>query len=86
MRCSAIADSLAGRFHEQLQELLGYLENRGPSTGPFRQEGSIHFESPEPWLLGSSAQSGIWAAELGLPYVFADSINPEWRTYRRVLP
>ncbi len=63
-------------FHEQLQELLAYLENRGPSTGPFRQTASIHFESPEPWLLGSSAQSGIWAAELGLPYVFADFINP----------
>jgi luciferase family oxidoreductase group 1 len=63
-------------FHEQLQELLAYLENRGPSTGPFRQLGTLHFESPEPWLLGSSAQSGIWAAELGLPYVFADFINP----------
>ena len=63
-------------FHEQLVELLGYLENRGPSTGPFRQTAAIHFESPEPWLLGSSEQSGIWAAELGLPYVFADFINP----------
>jgi len=63
-------------FHEQLRELLGYLENRGPAAGPFRQLGSLHFDSPEPWLLGSSAQSGIWAAELGLPYVFADFINP----------
>jgi luciferase family oxidoreductase group 1 len=63
-------------FHEQLQELLGYLENRGPAAGPFRQTSSIHFESPESWLLGSSAQSGTWAAELGLPYVFADFINP----------
>jgi luciferase family oxidoreductase group 1 len=63
-------------FHEQLQELLGYLENRGPASGPFRQLASLHFDSPEPWLLGSSAQSGIWAAELGLPYVFADFINP----------
>jgi luciferase family oxidoreductase group 1 len=63
-------------FREQLEELLGYLENRAPSSGPFRQAASIHFESPEPWLLGSSAQSGIWAAELGLPYVFADFINP----------
>jgi luciferase family oxidoreductase group 1 len=63
-------------FHEQLQELLSYLDNRGPSTGPFRQTAAIHFDSPEPWLLGSSAQSGIWAAELGLPYVFADFINP----------
>jgi luciferase family oxidoreductase group 1 len=63
-------------FYEQLLELLGYLENRGPSAGPFRQLASLHFESPEPWLLGSSEQSGIWAAELGLPYVFADFINP----------
>jgi luciferase family oxidoreductase group 1 len=63
-------------FQEQLEELLGYLENRGPSAGPFRQTAAMHFESPEPWLLGSSAQSAIWAAELGLPYVFADFINP----------
>jgi luciferase family oxidoreductase group 1 len=32
--------------------------------------------APEPYLLGSSPQSAIWAAELGLPYVFADFINP----------
>ena len=63
-------------FLEQLEELLGYLENRGPATGPFRQLSTLHFESPEPWLLGSSAQSAIWAAEMGLPYVFADFINP----------
>jgi len=34
-------------------------------------------ERPEPWLLGSSPQSGVWAAELGLPYAFADFINPK---------
>jgi luciferase family oxidoreductase group 1 len=28
------------------------------------------------WLLGSSPQSGIWAAEAGLPYAFADFISP----------
>jgi alkanesulfonate monooxygenase SsuD/methylene tetrahydromethanopterin reductase-like flavin-dependent oxidoreductase (luciferase family) len=28
------------------------------------------------WLLGSSQDSAIWAAELGLPYAFADFINP----------
>ena len=33
-------------------------------------------ECPEIWLLGSSPQSGIWAAELGLPYMFADFISP----------
>lgn len=49
-------------FPEQLEELLALLA--GDPGGP------------EPWLLGSSAQSGVWAAELGLPYVFADFINP----------
>jgi Coenzyme F420-dependent N5,N10-methylene tetrahydromethanopterin reductase and related flavin-dependent oxidoreductases len=34
-------------------------------------------ERPEVWLLGSSPQSAIWAAELGLPYSFADFINPK---------
>jgi luciferase family oxidoreductase group 1 len=29
-----------------------------------------------PWLLGSSEQSAIWAGQLGLPYAFADFINP----------
>lgn len=48
-------------FPEQLNELLGYFED------------SIE---PEIWLLGSSPQSAIWAAELGLPYCFADFINP----------
>ena len=33
-------------------------------------------ERPDVWLLGSSPQSGIWAAEFGLPYAFADFINP----------
>src|SRR3954452_19799539 len=33
-------------------------------------------ERPDVWLLGSSPQSAIWAAELGLPYAFADFINP----------
>lgn len=48
-------------FPEQLDELLGYF---GDSI------------EPEIWLLGSSPQSAIWAAELGLPYCFADFINP----------
>jgi luciferase family oxidoreductase group 1 len=34
-------------------------------------------ERPQPWLLGSSPQSAVWAAELGLPYAFADFINPD---------
>ncbi len=47
-------------FPDQLDELLGYVK-----------ESSI-----QPALLGSSQDSSIWAAERGLPYVFADFINP----------
>ena len=36
---------------------------------------------PEVWLLGSSPQSAVWAAEAGLPYAFADFINPEGAGY-----
>ena len=53
-------------FREQLAELLNYLGNRT----------QFRFESPELWLLGSSQDSAVWAAELGLPYAFADFINP----------
>jgi len=51
-------------FREQLDELL-VLSNR-PG-----------YEHPELWLLGSSQDSAVWAAELGLPYAFADFINPQ---------
>jgi luciferase family oxidoreductase group 1 len=54
-------------FREQMDELLGYF-----SKG-LRE---LRFQSPEVSLLGSSAQSAVWAAELGLPYVFADFIHP----------
>jgi luciferase family oxidoreductase group 1 len=67
-------------FPQQLAELLGYLDDRLPADHPFARlaktlPGSP--ERPEPWLLGSSQQSALWAAELGLPYAFADFINPK---------
>ena len=52
-------------FPDQLNELLTRL-----SDG----------DGPEPWLLGSSPQSSVWAAQLGLPYVFADFINADGAT------
>jgi luciferase family oxidoreductase group 1 len=67
-------------FPEQLSELLAHLEDGFPAEHPFaRLPASLpgRPEGPEPWLLGSSPQSGIWAAQLGLPYAFADFINPE---------
>jgi luciferase family oxidoreductase group 1 len=67
-------------FIEQLMELLGLLEDRLPPNHPFARHARTLPglpERPEPWLLGSSPQSALWAAELGLPYSFADFINPE---------
>lgn len=32
---------------------------------------------PELWLLGSSTDSALWSAQLGLGYAFADFINPD---------
>ena len=66
-------------FPHQLAELLGYFEGSLPSDHPFaRLAGSLPGRPhvPEPWMLGSSPQSGIWAAQLGLPYAFADFITP----------
>ena len=66
-------------FHEQLIELLGYFSSHssGPIPGSIPAPRGVRFVSPEVSLLGSSPQSALWAAELGLPYVFADFINPE---------
>jgi luciferase family oxidoreductase group 1 len=70
---------MADDFIEQLVELLALLEGEMPPDHPFARLASTLPglpERPEPWLLGSSPQSAIWAAELGLPYSFADFINP----------
>ena len=66
-------------FPEQLAELLAYLDDRLPADHPFARLARVlpgRPEGPAPWLLGSSAQSGVCAGQLGLPYAFADSINP----------
>jgi luciferase family oxidoreductase group 1 len=65
-------------FPEQLAELLAYLEDDIPAEHPFARLTALPGlpERPQPWLLGSSAQSAIWAGQLGLPYAFADFINP----------
>jgi luciferase family oxidoreductase group 1 len=73
-------------FPHQLMELLGYLEGTLPPRHPFARlaatlPGLPH--RPRPWLLGSSEQSSVWAAEAGLPYAFADFINNEGAPYAR---
>jgi luciferase family oxidoreductase group 1 len=66
-------------FPEQLGELLGYFEDRLPPQHPFAALAKAlpgRPATPVVWLLGSSPQSGIWAADLALPYMFADFISP----------
>ena len=65
-------------FPQQLAELLAYLDDRLPEDHPFARLAKTlpgRPERPECWLLGSSQQSAIWAAELAMPYAFADFIN-----------
>ena len=66
-------------FPQQLAELLGFLDDNLPPDHPFARLSKTLPglpQRPQPWLLGSSPQSALWAAELGLPYAFADFINP----------
>ena len=70
--------ALPDDFPEQLAELLAYFEGTIPVSSPLARLAKIlpgRPETPEPWLLGSSPQSAVWAGEMGLPYAFADFIN-----------
>ncbi len=71
--------ALPDDFPQQLAELLAYFEGNVPLSSPLARLAKVlpgRPEVPEPWLLGSSPQSAVWAGELGLPYAFADFINP----------
>ena len=66
-------------FGHQLTELIAYLHSGFTAEHPFAGLPALlpgRPDGPAPWLLGSSAQSAVWAAQLGLPYAFADFINP----------
>ena len=65
-------------FPEQLAELLALVRDGLPGGHRFARVAELPdpSERPEPWLLGSSPQSAVWAAECGLPYAFADFISP----------
>ncbi len=72
-------DASPDDFPQQLAELLAYFENTLPDDHPFHRLAESlpgRPELPAVWLLGSSPQSAIWAGQLGLPYSFADFINP----------
>ena len=66
-------------FPAQLGELLAFLEGTLASDHLFAALPGLlpgGPDAPVPWLLGSSAESALWAAQLGLSYAFADFINP----------
>ena len=76
-------------FPEQLAELLAYLDDRLPADHPFARLARVlpgRPEGPEPRLLGSSAQSGVWAAQLGLPLRLRGLHQPARGGDRRPLP
>lgn len=67
-------------FPNNLAETIAYLDGTMPADHPFASlqdtlpsGGGV----PEVWLLGSSQDSAIWAAEAGLPYCIADFINSD---------
>ena len=67
-------------FPNNLAETIAYLDGTMPADHPFAglqdtlpTGGGL----PEVWLLGSSQDSAIWAAEAGLPYCIADFINSD---------
>lgn len=73
------AHALPDDFPQQLEELLAYFEGTIKVSSPLARLAKVlpgRPETPAPWLLGSSPQSAVWAAEMGLPYAFADFINP----------
>jgi luciferase family oxidoreductase group 1 len=74
-------------FPQQLAELLAYFDDSLPEDHPFQRLAAFlpgRPALPTVWLLGSSPQSAIWAAQLALPYAFADFINPGGEEIARV--
>lgn len=65
-------------YPDQLAELVAYLDDHAPPDRRFAGLAALPGlpGRPEPWLLGSSLESAIWAGQLGLPYAFGDFINP----------
>ena len=65
-------------FTEQLLDLQAYLrDDRTPETIHERVQAIPQIDTqPALWLLSSSGQSGLFAAQLGMGFTFAQFINP----------
>ena len=67
------------KFPEQVDDLLMYLHDTIPEDHPYHglKATPVTESIPPVWMLGSSPDSGMLAAEKGLPYMFAQFINGE---------
>ena len=68
----------ADEFPNQVQDLIGWLEDRLDPRHPFARVRATPDpgSTPDVWLLGSSDYSAAVAAVLGTPFSFAHFINP----------
>ena len=66
-------------YPDQLMDLYGYVTNSLPPGHPFHGIKAMPDgpTSPEFWLLGSSAVSAQYAAEMGWAFCFAHFISPD---------
>lgn len=71
--------SAADHFAEQVQDLVGFLDDALPADHPFARVKAMPAgpTAPPIWLLGSSDYSGMLAAALGLRFAFAHFINAQ---------
>ncbi len=66
-------------YPQQVEDLVLYLADAMPNDHPFSDvRATPTIEGvPQVWCLGSSLESAVLAAELGLPFCFAQFINQE---------
>jgi len=71
--------SAADHFAEQVQDLVGFLDDALPAEHAFARVKAMPAgpAAPPIWLLGSSDYSGALAAVLGLRFAFAHFINAQ---------
>ncbi len=76
---SSGAYSAADHFAEQVQDLVGFLDDRLPQDHAFARVKAMPAGAAAPpvWLLGSSDYSGALAAALGLRFAFAHFISAQ---------
>lgn len=66
-------------FRSKLMDMMAFVKGERPATSVFaRAHASPQVKvPPQFWLLGSSEQSALYAAELGMRYSIAHFLNPQ---------